>query len=267
MNNGSGIKLRLIIGLVMAGMAMLSYYSKTQENPLTGLKQQVSMTPQEEVALGMQSYPQMAEQYGGLYADATVQNQVTAVGKKLVDNFNTAMVAKNLGNPYEFQFHVLKDPETVNAFALPGGQVFITVGLLSRLKTEAQLAGVLGHEIGHVIYRHSSQQMAKSEFYQGLAGAATAAAGDMGASQIANYVAQVRLMKFGRNDELQSDEFGVQYMVQAGYDPEAMIEVMEILAEASGGAQRDEFNSSHPSPVNRISEIKKHIEKYTKVTQ
>ena len=96
------------------------------------------------------------------------------------------------------------------------------------------------------------------------AGAATAAAGDMGASQIANYVAQVKLMKFGRDDELESDEFGVKYMLKAGYNAESMIEVMEILAEASGGRSRDEYMSSHPSPDNRIGRIKEHIEKYKK---
>ncbi len=262
MQNNSGLKLRLIIGLVMAGMALLSYFGKTQENPLTGEKQQVSMTPAEEVAMGLQSVPQMTQEYGGLYPSDQVQTLAKKVGIHLVHTFNTYVESQGMGNPYQFDFHVLKDPNAINAFALPGGQVFITQGLLSRLKSEDQLAGVLGHEIGHVVYRHSSEQMAKTEFYQGLAGAATAAAGDLGASQIANYVAQVRLLKFGRGDELESDEFGVKYMTQAGYNPEAMIEVMEILAETGGGKQRDEFMSSHPSPENRIEKIREHIKKY-----
>lgn len=262
MNNSSGLKLRLVIGLVMAGMALLSYYSKTQENPLTGEKQQVSLSPAEEVAMGLQSAPGMAAEYGGLYPDDKVQEQVKRIGNHIVKTFSQHVQSQGHGNPYRFDFHVLRDPQTVNAFALPGGQVFITVGLLSKLKSEDQVAGVLGHEVGHVVYRHSSEQMAKSEFYQGLAGAATAAAGDMGASQIANYVAQVKLMKFGRDDEMESDEFGVQYMIKSGYDPEAMIEVMEILAQASGGKSRDEFMSSHPSPENRIGKIKEHIAKY-----
>lgn len=264
MNNSGGFKLRLVIGLVMAVMALLSYYGKTQENPLTGEKQQVSLSPDEEVAMGLQSAPQMAEEYGGLFPDDKVQQKVKYIGNELVRTFNNEVESFGHGNPYQFDFHVLRDPQTVNAFALPGGQIFITVGLLSRLKSEDQIAGVLGHEIGHVVYRHSSEQMAKTEFYQGLAGAATAAAGDMGASQIANYVAQMKLMKFGRDDELESDEFGVKYMLKAGYNAESMIEVMEILAEASGGRSRDEFMSSHPSPDNRIGRIKEHIEKYKK---
>lgn len=264
MNNNGGFKLRLVIGLVMAVMALLSYYGKTQENPLTGEKQQVSLSPLEEVAMGLQSAPQMAQEYGGLYPDDKIQQKIKSIGRKLVFTFNREVESYGHGNPYQFDFHVLRDPETVNAFALPGGQVFITAGLLKRLTSDDQIAGVLGHEIGHVVYRHSSEQMAKTEFYQGLAGAATAAAGDMGASQIANYVAQMKLMKFGRDDELESDEFGVKYMIKAGYQPESMIEVMEILAKASGGKSRDEFMSSHPSPDNRIGRIKEHIEKYKK---
>ncbi|WP_367914646.1 M48 family metalloprotease [Leadbetterella sp. DM7] len=265
MQRGNGLKFRLIIGLVMAAIAYFSYMGKSQENPLTGEHQKVSLSTEEEVALGLQSAPRMAQEYGGLYPDQQVQNQVSAVGNKLVRVFNEELAARGITNPYKFNFYVLRDGQTVNAFALPGGQVFITVGLLSRLKSEDQLAGVLGHEIGHVIHRHSSEQMAKTEFYQGLAGAATASAGDLGAGQIASYVANMKLMKYGRDDELESDEFGVHYMINAGYNPQAMVEVMEILAEASGGdMDRDDFNSTHPSPANRVTRIREHIAKYGK---
>jgi predicted Zn-dependent protease len=205
----------------------------------------------------------MAQEYGGFYPDEEVQAQVKTVGNKLVNVLNRDLQAEGVQNPYRFDFHVLRDNKTVNAFALPGGQIFITAALLGRLKSEDQLAGILGHEIGHVIHRHSSQQMATTELYQGLAGAATAAGGDMGGAQIANYVAQVKLMKFGRDDELESDDFGVKYMINSGYNPYALIEVMEILAQASGGdMNRDEFMSTHPSPANRIAKIKEHITKY-----
>ena len=261
----SGLKFRLLIGVVMAIVAFMSYYSKNQVNPITGEKQHIDLTPQQEVAMGLQSAPQMAQEYGGLYNDNEVQQQAKAVGYKLVKQVDDE--AKGMSIPYQFDFHVLADDQTVNAFALPGGQIFITVGLLNRLKSEDQLAGVLGHEIGHVIHRHSAQQMAKSDFYNGLVGAVATATSDgtgMGGGQIAQYVAQIQQMKFGRNDELQSDEFGVKYLIKAGYNPNAMIEVMEILAEASGGQQRDEFMSSHPSPENRIAKIKEYIAKYSK---
>ncbi|WP_337044751.1 M48 family metalloprotease [Emticicia sp. 17c] len=262
----SGFKLRFIIGIIMAFVALISYYSKNQTNPFTGEDQHIALTPEQEVAMGLQSAPQMAQEYGGVYPDNEVQQQAKAVGNKIVSKLEDEAKTKGIAIPYQFDFHVLADAQTVNAFALPGGQIFITVGLLKRLKTEAQLAGVLGHEIGHVIHRHSAEQMAKSDFYQGLVGAIATATTDpnsgMGAGQIAQYVAQIQQMKFGREDELQSDEFGVKYMIEAGYDPNAMIEVMEILEEASGGAQRDEFMSTHPSPANRITKIKEHIAKY-----
>lgn len=262
----SGFKLRFIIGIIMAIVALIGYYSKNQVNPFTGEEQHISLTPEQEVAIGLQSAPQMAQEYGGLYSDNEVQQEVKAVGNKIVNQLEKEANAKGIQIPYQFDFHVLADDQTVNAFALPGGQMFITVGLLKRLKSEDQLAGVLGHEVGHVVHRHSAQQMAKSDFYQGLVGAVATATTDpnsgMGAGQIAQYVAQIQQMKFGREDELQSDDFGVKYMIEAGYNPNAMIEVMKILEEASGGARQEEFMSTHPSPENRIAKIKEHIAKY-----
>lgn len=262
----SGFKLRLVIGVIMAIVALIGYYGKNQVNPFTGEEQHIALTPEQEVAIGLQSAPQMAQEYGGLYSDNEVQQEVKTVGHKIVSQLEKEANAKGMQIPYQFDFHVLADAQTVNAFALPGGQMFITVGLLKRLKSEDQLAGVLGHEVGHVVHRHSAQQMAKSDFYQGLVGAVATATTDpnsgMGAGQIAQYVAQIQQMKFGREDELQSDDFGVKYMIEAGYNPNAMIEVMKILEEASGGARQEEFMSTHPSPENRIAKIKEHIAKY-----
>lgn len=262
MRGRSNLKFRLIIGLVMAAFAYFSYIGKTQENILTGQKQKVNMSTDQEVALGLQSAPQMAQEYGGLYPDNKLQEQVKSVGIKMVNSFARELAAKGVSDPYQYNFYLLRDSKTVNAFALPGGQIFITAGLLGRLKTEDQLAGILGHEIGHVVHRHSSVQMAKTEFLQGLAGAAMASAGDMGAGQIASYVAQVKMLKYGRDDELEADEFGVKQMVASGYNPQAMIEVMEILHEAGGGKEPNEMMSTHPSSTTRINKIKEHIEKY-----
>ncbi|MFN8345152.1 MAG: M48 family metalloprotease [Spirosomataceae bacterium] len=251
---------RLLIGIIMAVVALFGYFSKTQVNPVTGKKQQVNLTPEEEIALGLQSAPQMAAEYGGLYRDDKVQLLVKKIGQGIVQNTE----AKN--SPYQFDFHVLADPETINAFAVPGGQVFITMGLLKRLKSEDQLAGVLGHEIGHVIGRHSAQQMAKQELLGGLAGAAGAALSDPnspnGSAYIAQYVANLMNLKYGRDDELEADDFGVKYMIQTNRDPEAMVQVMEILAEAGGPDRPAEFQSTHPNPENRIAKIKAAMAKY-----
>jgi beta-barrel assembly-enhancing protease len=253
--NSGGLKLRLIIMLIMGAVAFFSYLGKTQINPITGEKQRVGMSPEQEVAMGLQSAPSMADEYGGLYQNQEVQDYVKRVGDRLVNSSE----AKT--SPYQFAFHALADEQTVNAFALPGGQIFITMALLKRLESEDQLAGVLGHEIGHVINRHSAEQMAKSDFYQGLVGAVSAG---MNMGQVAQYVAQMKLMKFGREDEIESDDYGIKYMLNAKYKPEGMIRVMEILKEASGGQSRDEFSSSHPSPENRIAKINEAIAKYRK---
>ena len=135
---------RLLIGIIMAVVALIGYFSKTQVNPVTGKSQQVNLTPEEEVALGLQSAPQMAAEYGGLYGDEKVQFLVKKVGQGIVQNTE----AKN--SPYQFDFHVLADPETINAFAVPGGYVYFTRGIMAHFNNSAEFTGVLGHEIGHI---------------------------------------------------------------------------------------------------------------------
>lgn len=254
-----GIPIRLIIAGVVALFTVFSYYSKMQVNPVTGEKQHISLSVEEEIALGLNSAPSMANEFGGLYQDARVQDLIDQIGQRLVSSSD----AKS--STYKFDFHVLADPNTVNAFALPGGQIFITVALLSQLKTEDEIAGVLGHEIGHVIGRHSAEHMAKQELTQGLVGAAQVASDptSMGGAQMAAYIGNMVNMKFGRDDELESDDFGVKYMIQAGYNPEGLLRVMEVLAKASGGNRQSEFMSTHPAPENRAAKIKEAIAKYS----
>ena len=250
--NRSGLNLRLLLMLGVIGFSVLSYYMKSSVNPITGEKQRVSLTPEQEVAMGLQSAPQMAAEFGGEYQDPKVQTSIKQIGMKLVKG------AGLMESPYRFDFHVLADPETVNAFALPGGQIFITVGLLKRLESEDQIAGVLGHEIGHVVNRHSAEHMAKQSMWQGIV-QGVAMGSDMSGAQIASVVANMVNLKYGRNDELESDKYGLRYMNNTGYKPEQMIRVMEILEEASGGKHgQSDFNSSHPSPENRPEERHSH---------
>ena len=255
----SGINIRLILMVGIMAFSVISYYMKSQVNPITGEKQHIDISPEQEVAMGLQSAPEMAGQFGGLYNDAKVQNSIKAIGAKLIKSGHLE------NSPYKFDFHVLADPETVNAFALPGGQIFITVGLLKRLENEDQIAGVLGHEAGHVVNRHSAEQMAKQGMWQGMVqGVAVGTSGNgMSGTQVAQMVSQMMNLKYGRTDELESDKYGLRYMDAAGYKPEQMIRVMEILEEAGGGKgqERSEFSSSHPSPENRIIKIKEEIAK------
>lgn len=246
----------LIIGLLYAGYTLVKYYSNEQVNEITGEVQRVSLSPEEEVAIGLQSRPQMMQQHGGLHPDQRAQAHVDQVGARLVAN----TIARRSG--YEYDFHLLADTRAINAFALPGGQVFITAALYSKLQDEDQLAGILGHEIGHVIHRHGAERMAKMELTQGLTGAAVMASGDYGTAQAAQMIGNLVNMKYGRDQELESDDFGVRLMVEAGYKPEALIGVMDILEQAAGPDRKPEFQSTHPSPENRREMITEAIQKY-----
>ncbi|MBD1261802.1 M48 family metalloprotease [Maribacter polysiphoniae] len=245
-------KIRIFIGLAIVAFAFIQRCSNKEENPYTGREQTINMTSEQEIAIGVQSAPEIAQQHGGLYPDERLQSFVDFVGEKLVDN----SIARE--TPYEYDFHLLADDQTINAFALPGGQVFITYALFSQLN-EAQLAGVLGHEIGHVIGRHSAERIAESSFWQTITMGASVGAD---AGGIVGSIGQNTLLKNGRGDELESDELGVLFMINAGYDPTEMIEVMKILKAAAGPNRVPEFQSSHPDPENRIEKIREAIAKY-----
>lgn len=245
-----GSKIRIIIALVIAGVSLISYFSSTTHNPITGEKQHISMSEDEEIAMGLQSAPEMARQFGGLSRNAEKSQLVAQIGNEVVQQ----SIAKT--SKYQFNFHLLADQQTVNAFALPGGQIFITEALLGRIKTKGQLAGVLGHEVGHVLARHSAEHIAKQKLTSGLTTAAVIGVDPTGGgAQMAQMVAGLINMKYGRADELESDKLGLRLMAEAGYDPRALIGVMEILAQASGGSRQPEFSSSHPSPENRVQKI------------
>ena len=252
-----GMRGTLLIAIIIAGFYAFKYFSSSQVNPFTGEKQHVgSITPEQEVALGIQSAPSMIQKYGGLHPDQRAQQFLDQVGHRLV----SGTTASRSG--YQFDFHLLSDPRTVNAFALPGGQTFITAALFERLENEDQLAGVMGHEIGHVLARHGAERIAKSELIQGLTGAAVIASGDYSTAQAAQMIGNLVNMKYGRDQELESDDLGVRLMIEAGYDPEQMVGVMKILEQASGGQKRPEFYSTHPSPENRVQKIRDAIRKY-----
>ncbi|APQ16513.1 M48 family metalloprotease [Maribacter hydrothermalis] len=246
-------KIRIFIGLAIVAFAFIQKCNNTEVNPYTGRSQHITMSSEQEIAIGLQSAPEMAQQHGGLYPDQRLQAFVESVGNKLVQN----SIARE--TPYKYDFHLLADDQTINAFALPGGQCFITYALFSQLN-EAQLAGVLGHEIGHVIGRHSAERIADSQTWQTATMGATVGAGDMGS--IVGSIGQSTLLTNGRGDELESDELGVLFMIQSGYDPYEMIKVMEILKAAGGPNRQPEFQSTHPDPENRIEKIKEAIQKY-----
>lgn len=251
---------RVLIAAVILLVGIAGYYGKSVLNPVTGEKQHISLTTDQEIALGLGAAPKMADEFGGLDPDENAQALVQRVGERVM--------AKSVASttPYKFQYHLLRDPQTVNAFALPGGPIFITRGLLTRLQNEAQLAGVLGHETGHVVARHSAEHMAKSQLGQSIVGAIYVGSSDQygrgqQAAMMAAVANQMVQLKYGRQDELEADTLGVRVMSEAGYDPRALLGVMKILEESSGGRRQSEFMSSHPNPGNREQVISAAIEK------
>ena len=250
-------KIKLLIGVGIILFGLFKYYSNSEVNEFTGKKQHISISYEDEIAIGLQSAPEMAQQHGGLYPDQKFQEFVDMVGNKLVNN----SIAKQTN--YQYDFHLLKDDQTINAFALPGGQIFITYALFSKLENEDQLACVLGHEIGHVVGRHSAERMAKQGLTEMVVNG-VAVGLDPSTAQGAAAIANVLNMKYGRNDELESDALGVKFMIDAGYNPIELIGVMEILKAAAGPNKVPERMSTHPDPENRIEKIKEAIEKYKK---
>lgn len=142
----------------------------------------------------------------------------------------------------------------------------MTEGLYRKLTTPGQVAGVLAHEIAHVVGRHSAEHLAKQQLTQGLTGAAVLASydprrpGSANNAMVAAAIGQMINMKYGREDEIESDTLGVRYMAQAGYDPRSMVQVMKVLASAAKGKRQPEFFSTHPNPENRVQRIQEKIQ-------
>lgn len=245
---------RLGLSLIFAIVGLFSYFGSTSENPITGETQRVQLTPQEEILLGQQGKTEVAEQFGGYHPDNRLQTYVDQVGQRVVQSSEAAQ------SPYPFEFHLLKDEEVINAFALPGGQIFITAAMLEALDSEAQLAGVLGHEVGHVIARHGAEQLARQNLGSLLVQAISIAASDRPEDQqqaaiFAQVINQLVNLRYGREDEIESDLLGFEFMVDANYNPQGIVELMDILNSTQKGGKPPEFLSSHPNPSNRIKRL------------
>lgn len=252
---------RILIALVVVGISLITYFASSEYNPFTDETQQVALSVDEEIAMGLQAVPEMAQMHGGLHPDTELQNLLDDVCSRLINNSEVDQT------DWPFECHLLADDETINAFALPGGQIFITHALFEELESEGQLAGVMAHEMVHVLARHAAEQIAEQRLAQGLSGAAVIAAYDpenpnsgLTAQQLSLLIGNLVTMRYGRGDEIQSDSLGVHIMAQAGYDPRSMVRVMEILAASGGPSRPPEFFSTHPNPENRIELILQEIE-------
>lgn len=232
--------------LALAGCAAVVGACRT--NPTTGRSQFQALSRDQEIALGVQASPQMTSEFGGKVSDAQLQAYVEGIGRALAARTE----ADNPKLPWEF---TLLDSDVINAFALPGGKVFITRGLAERLTNEAQMAGVLGHEVGHVTARHINDRMAGQMGVGVLAVIAGAAANSEAVSDAAAQLGNIALLSYSRDEEHESDLLGMRYMSRLNYDPRGQMEVMQILAAASKGPRPPEFLSTHPYPEDRVKRI------------
>lgn len=231
---------------------LLLAFAACATNPVTGKRELSLISEGDEVAMGRQA-AQDVRQSMGLVPDSALQRYVSSLGQRL------AAKSERPGLPW--QFGVVEDP-MVNAFALPGGPVFITRGILSHMNSEAQLVSVLGHEIGHITAKHSVSQISKAQLAQLGLGVAMIARPEL--QRFGNLAGQglgLLFLKFGRDDEMQADELGFRYMVSTGYQPAEMAEMFQTLQRLGGEREGriPEWMSTHPDPGNRVQQTMQRI--------
>jgi predicted Zn-dependent protease len=217
-------------------------------NPATGQTEFTAMSPAQERQVGSQQHPQVTAQFGGAYQDPALQAYVTRIGEELA--------AVSELPDLDFTFTLLNS-DVVNAFALPGGYVYVTRGLLALADNEAELAGVMAHEIGHVTARHSAQRHSRGVVAQSGVAIGSILAGILGGGVAAQAVqqaggvgAQAYLAGYSRDQEFQADELGVRYLARAGYDPRAMSSFLEKLGENDALARKLAGREDAPDPAS-----------------
>ncbi len=247
------------LGLGVALLAAVSSATGCQTVEATGERHFLVFSKEDDVQVGQRAAPEFEAEFGGPLDHAGLQAYVRGVGEKVAATAER-MEERRAGEelPYEMSYAVL-DSDVINAFALPGGPVYITRGLLKEMKTEAQLAAVLGHETGHVYARHGTVQLSRQLGMQLLIAVALAAAGGGegagAAADLAQVVGGLVNLKYSREQENQADDLGLDYLVNAGYDADGMVELLTIFSEM-GGARPPEFLSTHPNPENRVGTVR-----------
>jgi predicted Zn-dependent protease len=234
-----------LVSLICAGLL-----AGCSVNPVTGDRDFILVSSEQELAMGEQSYVPMQQSQGGVYdIDPVLTEYVSTVGMKVANESGVDL-------PYEF---VVLNNSVPNAWALPGGKIAINRGLLTEMNSEAELAAVLGHEVTHAAARHSAQQQSRGMLTQGLVVATTIAASDSGYGDLAavgaGLAGQLTLMKYGRDAELESDKYGMRYMSKAGYDPQGAVTLQETFVRLSEGRNQDWLSglfASHPPSQERV---------------
>lgn len=250
-----------------AGALLFLGLMSCAQNPVTGEQDFVMFSEDKELALGREYHPQIIKEYGR-YEDEALQAYVQNVGERVA--------AVSHRKDLVYRFTVLDSP-VVNAFALPGGYLYITRGLMAYLNSEAELAAVLGHEIGHVTARHGVRQQSAAQAANlgyTLGSLLIPGLRNAGAQNIFNMLGGALLSGYGREHELESDRLGAEYLAKSGYDPQAMIEVISVLkdqstfAEAEAKKQGQDYQgyhgifASHPDNDTRLQEVVRSADQY-----
>jgi predicted Zn-dependent protease len=242
---------RLALALLVPSIVLLSGPAGCARNPVTGKSELSLVSESQEIQMGKQAAQEVAQTIG-YYKNDAVQSYVADLGKRMAEQSERPQL------PWEF--HVVDDA-SVNAFALPGGFIYVTRGLMTSINDEAELATVVGHEIGHVTNRHSVQQISKAQLAQLGLGIGSILSSDIARfGQLASAGLSVLFLKYSRDAENQADQAGFRYALNQNYDVREMTKVFQTLdriSQAGGGGKLPEWLATHPNPGNRI----KHIEK------
>jgi predicted Zn-dependent protease len=239
----------LVLAFITAG-----FVAGCSTNPATGENQFAAlMSPSQESSVGTEENQNILREYGGIIKDQALENYVSGIGQRLVKNTERPEV--------QYKFVVLDSP-VVNAFALPGGYVYTTRGVVALANSEAQLAAVIAHEIGHVTARHAAERYSHGVMTSLGASVVGAAVGSNTAAQVANLGSNLYISSYSRKQESQADELGIRYLYKAGYDPKAMAEFLTNLARSSkleaeqGGNKNAGFSyfSTHPQTDDRATQ-------------
>jgi len=228
----------------------LCFCTGCEVNPITGEEEFMLFPEQQDVALGRKYAPEVEKEMGGRIPDENLQNYVDRVGQRIV----------RVSHRRDFEYHfVALNHKSINALALPGGYVYITKGMLEKLTTEAQLAAVLSHEVAHIVARDVSALMSREIGIGILLSAVTSDKTPRGVTVAADLTRQILGLRFSRKDEREADLGGLDYMVQAAYNPYAMVETMQMLQNQQK-TRPIEFFSTHPNPENRIEYLTEEVQ-------
>lgn len=241
-----------------AGGILLIYilFSSCAKNPVTGKNDFMLMSKGQEVAMGQQSDPEI-KAFFGVYNDEKLQRFINEKGQQM------ASISHRKDLKYEFK---IVDSPVVNAFAVPGGFVYFTRGIMAHFNNEAEFAGVLGHEIGHITARHSAKQYSNAQLAQiGLIAGSVISPEFAQMADLASTGVQLLFLKFGRDAEKQSDQLGVEYATKIGYDASEMAHFFQTLDRMrEGGEEVPTFLSTHPDPADREQKVAKEAASWKK---